>query len=192
MIRVVQGDLADATTDAVLRPASAEWSAVTPAMRRLEIVAGPDVEAQCRRIGELPVGSAAITTAGDLDAQFMVHVIVRSIDEQVSEAIVRRALQNGLRRLVEWGIGSVAIPPIGTGAGNLDPEDAATEMIPTIIEHMRTSQYPSRVDLVVESDYEKDAFDRVLRTFELPILSDGEQTDPVFFVAAPPDSDQVR
>jgi len=192
MIRIVQGELAHADAEAILRPVSAEWSAVTPAMRRLEIAAGPSVEAQCRRIGELPVGSAAITGAGDLSAQFMVHAIVRSIDEQVTAATVRRALQNGLRRLVEWGIEAVAIPPIGTGAGNLDAEESAQEMIPTLIEHMRTSQYPSRVDLVVESDYEKEAFERVLRTFELPILPDGERTGPVFFVAAPPDSDQVR
>lgn len=190
MIRVLQGDLAQADAEAILRPVSAEWGAVTPAMRRLEIAAGPAVEQQCRRLGELPVGSAGITGAGDLRAQFMVHAVVRSIDEQVTEAIVRRALQNGLRRLVEWGIASVAIPPIGTGAGNLDPEESAQAMIPIIIEHMRTSQYPSQVDLIVDSDYEKEAFERVLRTFELPILSDGEQTEPVFFVAAPPNTDQ--
>lgn len=192
MIRVVQGDMAQAGTEAVLRPVSAEWGAVTPSMRRLELIAGPEVEAQCRRIGDLPVGSAVITTAGALHAQFMVHAIVRSIDEQVTESIVRRALQNGLRRLVEWGIASVAIPPIGTGAGNLDPEDAAREMIPTIIEHMRSSLHPSRVELFVESDYERDAFERVLRTYELPILSDEAAAGPVFYVASPPASDDTR
>ncbi|MGH7606590.1 MAG: macro domain-containing protein, partial [Gemmatimonadales bacterium] len=115
----------------MLRPVSAEWDAVTPPMRRLEAAAGAQVEAACRRMGELPVGSAVITGAGALTAQFMVHVVVRSREEPVTPASVRRGLENGLRRLAEWAIESVAMAPLGTGAGNLDAEDAARIMIPT-------------------------------------------------------------
>ena len=63
MIRVVLGVLEDTDADAIVRPVSAEWDAVTPSMRRLEIAAGPELAEQCRRLGELPVGSAVITPA---------------------------------------------------------------------------------------------------------------------------------
>lgn len=162
MIRIVVGDLADTTAEAVLRPVSSEWTAVTPAMRRLEVAAGPTVEAQCRTLGELPVGSAVITPAGELSARFMIHVVVRSIDEPVTETGVRRGFQNGLRRLTEWGIAQVAMPPLGTGAGNLDADEAAAIMVPALLEHMRDTGTPKQAEIHVDSDYEREVFERHL------------------------------
>jgi O-acetyl-ADP-ribose deacetylase (regulator of RNase III) len=155
-------ELADADAAALLRPVAADWSAVNPAMRRLELVAGEALAEQCERLGELPVGSAVITAAGDLPARFMVHAVVRSAEEPVTRAGVQRALRNGLRRLQEWGIGSVALVPLGTGAGNLDAEEAAQLMIPVLREHMAGGGCPTRVVIAVESDYERTVFERQL------------------------------
>ncbi|MGH7469795.1 MAG: macro domain-containing protein, partial [Longimicrobiales bacterium] len=151
MIRVVQGELADSERAAVLRPVSAEWEPVTPATRRLERAAGTALLEQCEKLGELPVGSAVITEAGQLRAQFMVHVSVRSKEESVSPAGIRRALQNGLRRLSEYGVESVSVAPLGTGAGNLDAEEAAAEMIPILLEHLQSGDHPACIDVVVDS-----------------------------------------
>jgi O-acetyl-ADP-ribose deacetylase len=170
MIRILRAELADTEAAAILRPVSAEWDPVTPATRRLEVAAGMPLVEECRRLGELPVGSAVITPAGDLRAQFMVHVIVRSIDEQVTPAIVKRGLQNGLRRLTEWGVESVALSPLGTGAGNLDPEESAREMIPVLLEHLSTAREPTRIDVIVDSEYEQEVFERELHRYDLPIL----------------------
>ncbi|MBR9989292.1 MAG: macro domain-containing protein [Gemmatimonadetes bacterium] len=162
MIRIVHGDLAEAATDAVIRPVTAEWTAVTHAMRRLEIAAGSLPAEQCRRLGELPVGSAVITSAGDLPAQFLIHAVVRSLDEPVTGSGVRRALQNALRRLAEWGIERVAMAPLGTGAGNLDADEAASIMMPILSEHIQLDGPPSEIEIYVDSEYEKDVFERHL------------------------------
>lgn len=193
MIRVVQGELADHDLAAVLRPVSAEWEPVTPATRRLELAAGTELLEQCQKLGELPVGSAVITSAGNLRAQFMVHVSVRSLEESVSPAVVRRALQNGLRRLSEYGIESVAVAPLGTGAGNLDAEEAAAQMIPLLLEHLQSGQSPLRIEIVVDSEYERDAFERELKRYELPLLPGTESydTSPTRPSAAPGKNSEV-
>ncbi|MGH7555075.1 MAG: macro domain-containing protein [Longimicrobiales bacterium] len=175
MISIRQGDLAAAPAAAVLRAVSAEWDAVTASGRRLEMAAGPELEAQCRRMGELPVGSAVITAAGTLRAQFVVHVVLRSSDEPVTVAIVRKGLQNGLRRVTEWGIESVAMAPLGTGAGNLDAADAARAMIPVLLGHLRTSQHPAEIEIVVESAYEQEVFERELRSAQ-PAAETGSES----------------
>jgi O-acetyl-ADP-ribose deacetylase (regulator of RNase III) len=162
VIRIVQGELADTEAEAVLRPVSADWAAPTPAMRRLEILTGDAPTQQCMALGELPIGSAVITSAGDLNAQFMIHVVVRSYFEQVSEDSVRRGLENGLRRAEEWGIRRIAMPPLGTGAGNLDPDDAAAIMIPQLRDHVRSGGSVGEVEIYVDSDYERDVFERHL------------------------------
>jgi len=175
MIDVVLADIAGASATAIMHPVSAEWDPVTPAMRRLELAAGPEVTQQCGRLGELPVGSAVITGAGALKAEFMVHVIVRSVVEPVSESVVQRGLQNGLRRCQEWGIDKVVVPPIGTGAGNLDAEEVAQLMIPILLDHMQDAQYPSDVVLMADSEYEREAFQEMLRYHDLPFLSEDQR-----------------
>lgn len=164
MISITRADLAAIPVSAVLRPVTAEWEAVTPAGRRLELAAGSDAETQWRRIGELPVGSAVITPAGGLPAEFLVHVIIRSSDEPSSPAVVRRALQNGLRRAAELAIESLALAPLGTGPGGLEPDESARILIPAILEHMAGSAHPAQVQIVVESEYEREVFERELRS----------------------------
>jgi O-acetyl-ADP-ribose deacetylase (regulator of RNase III) len=92
----------------------------------------------------------------------MIHVVVRSIDEPVTGSGVRRALQNGLRRAAEWDIARVAMAPLGTGAGTLDADEAASIMIPVLMERLRAGGPPSDVTIYVVSEYEKDAFERQL------------------------------
>lgn len=170
MIEVVQGDIATLRASGILRPVSAEWDPVTAAARRIEIAAGPQLIEQCEKLGDLPVGSAVLTSAGGLNADFVVHAIVRSVDEQVSESTIYRALQNALRRCVEWGIETLAIPPLGTGAGNLDAEDSASVMVPVLLEHMNGADFPASVSIVVDSEYEYDVFRREISRYDLPIL----------------------
>lgn len=178
MISVRHADLAEVRAAAIVRPVSAEWQAVTPAMRRLEMTAGTTLDEQCRRLGELPVGSAAITPAGDLPVQFMVHAVVRSYDEQVSASSVRRALQNALRRADEWGLDTIAVAPFGTGAGNLDADESARVMIEVLYDHMQTAKYPGSVEIIVDSDYELEVFERQLAAQSLPHLYDPRNENP--------------
>ena len=171
MINVVRGEIAALRASAILRPVSAEWEPVSAVARRIEVAAGPQLLEQCEKLGELPVGSAVLTSAGNLDTDFVVHAIIRSIDEQVSESTVYRALQNSLRRCVEWGIETLNMPPLGMGAGNLDAEDAASVIVPVLLEHMRDADFPATVSIVVESDYEYDVFNDEVRRYDLPTLS---------------------
>jgi O-acetyl-ADP-ribose deacetylase (regulator of RNase III) len=84
------------------------------------------------------------------------------VDEPVSGPGVRRGLHNGIRRLAEWGISRVAMPPLGTGAGNLDPDESAAIMIPLLAHALRAGAL-DEVDIHVDSDYERTVFDSYIR-----------------------------
>lgn len=159
MIEVRVGRLEEAEAQALLRPVAADGSAVTAAMRRFEAAAGPAPAAQFERQGDLPVGSATLTGAGELGADFIVNVVVRSASEPVTEAGVERGLINGLRRVREWAIDHVALVPIGTGAGNLDPEVAAG-LLARVLDAERHEGL--RVTVLAESEYEREIVTRAL------------------------------
>lgn len=163
MIAVKRAELSATDAHAIIRPVSSDWEAVTAASRRLAKAAGPDLEAQCRALGSMPIGSAVVTPGGETGADFLIHVVVRSAEEPVTERGVRRGFDAALRRLVEWDVPSVAIAPLGIGAGNLDAEDAARIIVPMLAAHLRDQAAPERAEIVVETEYELDVFEAELR-----------------------------
>jgi O-acetyl-ADP-ribose deacetylase (regulator of RNase III) len=158
MIEVRLGELDQIEAEAAIRPVSSDFTPVTPAMRRFDDAAGEAVRRQCEQLGELPVGSAVITAGGGVPVDFIVHVAVRSATEPPTVATVRKGFLNALRRLREWDLGTVAVVPLGTGAGNLDGEESAEAMLPVLADHVRDHGVPRHVTIVVEDAYQESAF----------------------------------
>jgi O-acetyl-ADP-ribose deacetylase (regulator of RNase III) len=124
------------------------------------------VQARLRDFGEVPVGSALVTPGGDLPVPFLVHLVLRSHEEPVSAERLGRALRNGLRHASEWELARVAIPPLGTGPGNLDAEEVAGILCAVLRDHVAGSPFPQEIVLVASNAYEEEALSReVARAF---------------------------
>jgi len=163
MIRILLDRLSAVEADAILRPVSADLEAVTHEGSVLEVLAGDDLVVRFQESGGLPVGGAAITPGGiGLPSSFLIHVAVHSYDEPATETGVRRGLQNGLRRAVEWQVDTLALSPLGTGAGHLDAETSARVMLDVLWTHLAGADYPKEVIVVVSGEYEEQAFTREL------------------------------
>ncbi len=163
MIRARIGRLGETQAEAILRPVRSDLEALTPESRALALEAGAAVAAQLQSFGEVPPGSALITPAGELGAAFLIHAVLQAPDTPVTETIVHQALEHGLRRTEEWSIASVALPPLGNGAGQLDTERVCAIMVPTLQRHVKASDGEFSVDLVLSNDYELDVFRSALR-----------------------------
>lgn len=161
-IEVVVDDLAFHEGEAIARPVTAELTATTPLLRRLELAAGPALERQIRIQGEpLAVGAAVVSGAGDLHVQLLVHAVVVSREERVSRDGVRRAMLATLQRAADFEIGHLALPLFGLGAGNLDVEESAAAMLEAVRQHTRQdaarARWPARLTFVVENEEERQA-----------------------------------
>jgi len=164
VIRVVVDDLAFLGADAVVRPATTRLAPTTPAVRRLESVAGPGFADSLRLQKELAVGAAVVTAGGGgLPAEFVIHAVIQSETEPVTRDGVARAWRSTLQQAQEWEFSSVTVPPLGTGAGNLSMEDAADIMVPILEAHLGSAAFPASVSIVVETTADRDTFEAVLR-----------------------------
>lgn len=159
MIRVVVGDLASVAADAVVRPANGTLEATTPALRRLDVAAGPRFRELCRVQRELGVGAAVVTPGGDLAAELVVHAVVMTRAEPVSPSGVRRAAAAALRQAAQWQIGTLALPPLGTGAGQLTVEAAADAFRLALGDLEPDAGHPANIVVVVETDAEREIFE---------------------------------
>ncbi len=158
MIRVVRASPGEAKTEGILRSVNADLAADTPGSRALELDAGCSVTERLEAMGGLPVGAAVITPGGKLDTDFLIHVILQSQEEAVGSAGLRSGLLNGLRRAQEWSLKTLALQPLGVGAGNLELEESASVTVSVILEHCRQYEFPREVVITVASDYEEDVF----------------------------------
>ncbi|MFQ6046153.1 MAG: macro domain-containing protein [Gemmatimonadales bacterium] len=162
MIRVVVDDLAFVNADAVVRPSTAALEPTVRSLRRLEQVGGPAFWKQLRLKKELAVGAAVVTSSGDLPCEFVIHAVVQSSTVPVSPSGVRLALKSTRQRAADWQLARIAIPPLGTGAGNLSMEDAARLMIEVLLSELPGATYPEDVCIVVESEDDRSIFEAYL------------------------------
>ena len=161
MIRVVVDDLAFIEADAVLRPADAILAPVTPAVSRLDRLAGERFAEQRRVSTGLEAGAAVVTGGGDLTAPYVLHVVIRDERTEPDREVIRRALLSAWQRARDWGLGVVAAPLVGTGAGQLSVEEAAALLVETFPRD--GSEAPSELRIVVERDDEQETVEAIVR-----------------------------
>ncbi len=165
MIEVVVDDLAFMESNAIVRPANSHLDPILHSLRRLEQIGGPEFIRQLAIHDELAVGSAVVTGAGELGAEFVIHAVIQSPVEPVSTRGVGRALTSALERADQWGLAHIAIPPLGVGPGNLDLTTAARIMFTTLKLSMAQSRYPNKVTIVVETEEDREVFAALLSGF---------------------------
>ena len=161
-LTVVRGDLTRQTADALVNAANSSLlggGGVDGAVHRR---GGPAILAECRalraaRYGRgLPTGQAVATTAGDLDARWVIHTVGPrySADEDRS-ALLASCYRESLRVADELGARTVAFPAVSAGIYGWPVEDAARIAVETV-RSVRTEAEEVRFVLLDEQAY--DAF----------------------------------
>ncbi|MEV7734036.1 O-acetyl-ADP-ribose deacetylase [Streptomyces sp. NPDC088921] len=140
-IRLVQGDITRESADAIVNAANSSLlggGGVDGAIHRR---GGPAILADCRKLRAghygkgLPTGKAVATTAGDLDARWVIHTVGprHSHEEDRSELLVS-CYRESLRVADELGARTVAFPAVSAGIYGWPIEDAARIAVETVRE----------------------------------------------------------
>ena len=110
-----QGDLTEADVDAIVNAANNDLMLGGGVAGAIRVKGGPAIQQECDRIGTIPLGEAAITGAGLLRAHHVIHAASMRLGESTSEANLRAATRNSLKRADEHSLKTIAFPAIGTG-----------------------------------------------------------------------------
>jgi O-acetyl-ADP-ribose deacetylase len=165
-ITLAQGDITRESADAIVNAANSSLlggGGVDGAIHRR---GGPAILEACRelrasRYGRgLPTGKAVATTAGELDARWVIHTVgpVWSDTEDRSE-LLASCYRESLRVADELGARTVAFPAISTGVYRWPMEDAAR----IAVQAVRTAQASvGEVRFVLFDDRAYDTFARRL------------------------------
>ncbi len=119
VFELVVGDLLVEPVDAIVNAANgrlAHGGGVAAAIAR---AAGPALESEGSRIiqqqGEIPVGGAVVTGAGDLPFKAVIHAVGPRLGEGDEEAKLVRALLSAFACAGERGFASLSFPAVSSG-----------------------------------------------------------------------------
>jgi O-acetyl-ADP-ribose deacetylase (regulator of RNase III) len=128
----VSGDITAEHVDAIVNAANSSLLGGGGVDGAIHRAGGPAILAACRELRRtvypngLPTGGAAWTTAGDLDARWVIHTVGPVFSTGVDRTDeLSSAYLNSLRVATELGARSVAFPAISAGVYGWPMEDAA-------------------------------------------------------------------
>lgn len=144
-LELIEGDITEMETDAIVNAANDRLilgGGVAGAIRKK---GGPEIQAECDRIGGTFVGGAVITTGGKLKAKHVIHAVGPRMGEGDEDKKLRDATLNSLKLADEHHLRSLAFPAISTGIFGFPIERCARIMLGTTIEYLRGGTHLDRV-----------------------------------------------
>ena len=114
---IVRGDVTALPADAIVNAANPRPVVGYGVDAGIHQKAGPRLLEARRRIGPIPVGSAAVTPGFDLPAKYVIHAVgpVWQGGGRGEEALLRRCYDSALALAAEKGCASVAFPLLSAG-----------------------------------------------------------------------------
>ncbi|WP_406395745.1 O-acetyl-ADP-ribose deacetylase [Streptomyces sp. NBC_00882] len=159
-ISLVQGDITRESADAIVNAANSSLlggGGVDGAIHRR---GGPAILADCRKLRAghhgkgLPTGKAVATTAGDLDARWVIHTVgPRYSQEEDRSELLASCYRESLRVADELGARTVAFPAVSAGIYGWPIDDAARIAVQTVRE-TETAVEEARFVLFDEKAYQ--------------------------------------
>jgi O-acetyl-ADP-ribose deacetylase (regulator of RNase III) len=163
-VRLVHGDITRYPSDAIVNAANSELLPGGGVCGAIHGAGGPAIAEECRRIrserGSLPAGEAVATTAGRLQAKYVIHAVGpvwQGGDRGEAEAL-SSCYRASLLIADELNLHSIAFPAISTGIFGYPLEQAAWVAIPTVIETLRSAKHLVFVSIVLFDKATLDAF----------------------------------
>jgi O-acetyl-ADP-ribose deacetylase (regulator of RNase III) len=131
-MRIIQGDITQARVDAIVNAANSVMLGGGGVDGAIHRAAGPALLQACKEIPEFdgircPTGEARITTAGDLNARFVIHTVgPRYGVDPEPEKLLANAYTNSLNLALDNGCETVAFPAISCGVYGYPYNEAAS------------------------------------------------------------------
>ncbi len=127
-VRVIRGDITTAPVDAIVNAANSHLQHGGGVAGAIVRKGGGIIQEESDRIGYVPVGEAAVTTAGRLPAKYVIHTVGPRWGEGDEEMKLRSAVKNTVELAEKKGFATIAMPAISAGIFGF-PKDRCARII---------------------------------------------------------------
>ena len=170
-IFLVQGDITDQDTDAIVNAANSTLMGGGGVDGAIHRRGGLKILEECKRIratewpNGLPTGKAVITSGGNLKARYVIHTVGpvwRGGTSSESE-LLAEAYRNSLKLAVLKGLKAIAFPSISTGAYGYPIEKASQIALKTVKEFLEKEDKVEKVVFVLFTKHDLEIYKEVAK-----------------------------
>jgi O-acetyl-ADP-ribose deacetylase (regulator of RNase III) len=139
VLELVEGDITQQDTEAIVNAANSSLLGGGGVDGAIHRAGGPEILAECRKLGGCATGEAKITTGGRLKARYVIHAVGPVYWREGAERaakLLASAYRRSLEVAAEHGVRSLAFPSISTGAYGYPMEDAAPIALGTAADYL--------------------------------------------------------
>ena len=130
---VLVGDITQQRVSAIVNAANSTLLGGGGVDGAIHRVGGPEILKECQRLRQtrypegLPTGQAALTTAGNLPAEYVIHTVgpIYGRNNEQDAELLANCYQNSLTCAADYKLSSIAFPSISTGIFGYPREEAA-------------------------------------------------------------------
>jgi O-acetyl-ADP-ribose deacetylase (regulator of RNase III) len=173
VIELIKGDITLLDVEAIVNPANnylMHGGGLAAAIVRR---GGMIIQQESKKIGNVPTGSAVITSGGHLKAKHVIHAVGPRYKDGKSgeEEKLSSAVKSSLHIAEQKKLKSVAVPAISSGIFGYPIEECAKVITRTIVEYLRTNEKEKadstleKVVLCLFDDETYKEFDKQLKTY---------------------------
>src|SRR6516162_9993275 len=149
-IQIQQGDLTDMDVDAIVNAANNDLILGAGVAGAIHRKGGDEIQRECKEIGSIPVGFAAITGAGKLKARHVIHAASMGLGGvRTTAKSLQTSTAHSLRIAAERNLSSIAFPAVGTGVSGFPMEQCAEIMLREAAQHLNRETSVQRVHFVL-------------------------------------------
>jgi O-acetyl-ADP-ribose deacetylase len=137
-IQIVEADITTLEVDAIVNAANDRLGPGSGVNGAIQRAAGPELLAECRRLGGCATGDAKITRGYNLPARYVIHAVgpVWQGGGAGEDALLASCYRRALRLAAEHGIASIAFPAISTGVYGFPADRAAPIAVRTVVDSL--------------------------------------------------------
>jgi O-acetyl-ADP-ribose deacetylase (regulator of RNase III) len=127
-VRLVQGDITERDTDAIVNAANSHLQHGGGVAGAIVRKGGQVIQDESDAIGFTPVGHTALTSAGKLKAKFVIHAVGPRMGEGDEDNKLKSAVLNSLLMASKQGLRSISMPAISSGIFGF-PKDRCAKIL---------------------------------------------------------------
>lgn len=152
-INIKEGDITNERVDVIVNAANNTLLGGGGVDGAIHREGGRTILEQCKKIGGCPTGEARITTAGNLDAKYVIHTVGPIFkDGQTGEAqLLYNAYYNSLKLAIEYNLKTLSFPSISTGAYGYPINEAAEIVIVVLKDFLKDNKYIDEINFLLFS-----------------------------------------
>ncbi len=164
VIRILQGDLTEAQTEAIVNAANSYLQHGGGVARAIVKRGGEAIQRESDAAGFVPEGKVAVTGAGRLAARYVIHAVGPHGGDPEGDEKLASAGREALLAAHDLGLASISFPAISTGIFGFPKERAAELLIGAARDYLQDTPEPTvkQIDFVLFDDDTTRVFARAL------------------------------